>query len=214
MAIADQGRALDHENTLTNAAAAVFALPSSDFHDITSGSNGQYTAGKGYDEVTGLGSPLANLVAQGLVGVTTAQQSYTSIAAQSSAGSTSSSATKHADLDGLDDPTQLIFGVAFTQAEAGRPASALASSPALAGPTAPISAAGGQGTATFSSGLLGSGGGETEGEFAAVDGLLDRIDLLTGELVSLDAAAAAPRLPSAPPNNRQPQFRWLALENR
>ena len=57
VAIADQGRVAASENTLTNAAAAVYTLPSSDFHDITSGSNGQYSATKGYDEVTGLGSP-------------------------------------------------------------------------------------------------------------------------------------------------------------
>jgi hypothetical protein len=30
------------------------------FHDITSGSDGTYSAGTGYDEVTGLGSPIAN----------------------------------------------------------------------------------------------------------------------------------------------------------
>ena len=77
VAIADQGRVAAKENTLTSAAAAVYALPSSDFHDITSGSNGQYSATKGYDEVTGLGSPAANLVAQGLVGITTAQQTFT-----------------------------------------------------------------------------------------------------------------------------------------
>jgi hypothetical protein len=31
-----------------------------DFRDITSGSNGTYSAGLGYDFVTGLGSQLAN----------------------------------------------------------------------------------------------------------------------------------------------------------
>ena len=86
VAIANQGRVLDHENTLTNAAAAVFAISSSDFHDITSGSDGGHSATKGYDEVTGLGTPQANLVAQGLLGVTAAQQTYTSIAASGSVG--------------------------------------------------------------------------------------------------------------------------------
>ena len=32
----------------------------SNYHDITSGSNGYYSAGQGYDVVTGLGSPVAN----------------------------------------------------------------------------------------------------------------------------------------------------------
>jgi hypothetical protein len=46
---------------------AIYQLPSSDFHDITSGSNGGYSAGPGYDLVTGLGSPVANAVVSGLV---------------------------------------------------------------------------------------------------------------------------------------------------
>jgi hypothetical protein len=40
----------------------LYKLPSTDFHDITSGSNGPYTAGVGYDMVTGRGTPLANLL--------------------------------------------------------------------------------------------------------------------------------------------------------
>jgi hypothetical protein len=41
---------------------AITALPSSDYHDITSGSNGGYSVVPGYNEVTGLGSPVADLV--------------------------------------------------------------------------------------------------------------------------------------------------------
>jgi hypothetical protein len=129
VAIANQGRVLNHENTLTNAAAAVFALSSNDFHDITSGSDGGYSATKGYDEVTGLGTPQANLVAQGLLGVTAAQQTYTSIAASGSSGSTTS-ATKHADLAEFDDSSSLlVVGVVFTQAQGNSAASA--TSPAV-----------------------------------------------------------------------------------
>jgi subtilase family serine protease len=40
-----------------------------DFHDITSGSNGAYSAGPGYDEVTGLGSPVANRLIPDLIGL-------------------------------------------------------------------------------------------------------------------------------------------------
>ena len=39
---------------------ALYSLPSSDFHDITIGYNGGYSAGPGYDEVTGIGTPVAN----------------------------------------------------------------------------------------------------------------------------------------------------------
>jgi subtilase family serine protease len=70
VAIADQGRALDGKGTLDGASATLptlYQLPQSDFHDITSGSNGSYSAGPGYDLVTGRGSPLANLVVNGLV---------------------------------------------------------------------------------------------------------------------------------------------------
>ncbi len=48
--------------------ALLYHLPSSDFHDITVGFNGNQ-AEPGYDLVTGLGSPIANLVVTDLVGV-------------------------------------------------------------------------------------------------------------------------------------------------
>ena len=70
VAIADQGRALNGQGSLDGGSQtlpAIYQLPQSDFHDITSGSNGGYSAGVGYDLVTGRGSPLANLVVAGLV---------------------------------------------------------------------------------------------------------------------------------------------------
>jgi hypothetical protein len=51
----------------TQTLPALYQLPSSDFHDITSGTAGSFSAGPGYDLVTGLGSPYANLVVGGLV---------------------------------------------------------------------------------------------------------------------------------------------------
>ena len=48
-----------------------------DFHDITSGTSTgspHYSAGPGYDYVTGLGSPMANLVVGSLDGTSTAAQ--------------------------------------------------------------------------------------------------------------------------------------------
>jgi hypothetical protein len=70
VAIADQGRALAGQATLDGPSQALpklYALPPSDYHDITSGSNGGYSAGPGYDLVTGLGSPYANLIAPALI---------------------------------------------------------------------------------------------------------------------------------------------------
>ncbi len=72
IAIANQGRVAKGSDTLdsgsdpTQALQALYSLPSSDFHDITSGYNG-FSATTGYDEVTGLGSPIANLLIPGLI---------------------------------------------------------------------------------------------------------------------------------------------------
>ena len=52
--------------TLYQLAATHYA----DYHDITSGSNGAYSCGPGYDLVTGIGTPLANLVVPALAGTT------------------------------------------------------------------------------------------------------------------------------------------------
>ena len=67
IAIANQGRVALGLQTLnttdpTEALQAIYSLPNSDFRDITSGSNGAYSAGPGYDEVTGRGSPIVNAV--------------------------------------------------------------------------------------------------------------------------------------------------------
>ena len=72
IAIVDQGRVADGGTTLnsptdpTQALQALYSLSARDFHDITSGYNGS-TAGVGYDEVTGRGSPVANLLVPALV---------------------------------------------------------------------------------------------------------------------------------------------------
>ncbi len=64
IAIADQGRAAAGGTTLdgpSQTLPALYSLPAGDFHDITSGSNGA-EATPGYDMVTGLGSPQANIL--------------------------------------------------------------------------------------------------------------------------------------------------------
>ncbi len=89
IAVADQGRALKGLPALAGAQSTLYTLPSADFHDVTSGSNGGYRAGVGYDEVTGLGSPVANLVIQNLVnGVSTTTGSGSSGSSSGSSGST------------------------------------------------------------------------------------------------------------------------------
>src|SRR5207249_4469805 len=70
IALADQGRALTGKGSLGNAQALIYSLPASNFHDITAGSSG-YAAGRGYDLVTGRGTPIANLVVQHLIGLGT-----------------------------------------------------------------------------------------------------------------------------------------------
>jgi subtilase family serine protease len=65
IAIADQGKGAS--GSLANLPAAVYSLPSSDLYDITSGSNGAYSAKPGYDLVTGLGSPNANVLIPDLI---------------------------------------------------------------------------------------------------------------------------------------------------
>ena len=49
--------------------SALYGLPAAEFHDITSGSSGQFSAGPGYDLVTGRGSPVANVLIPALDGV-------------------------------------------------------------------------------------------------------------------------------------------------
>jgi subtilase family serine protease len=70
IALANQGRAAAGKAALSNADQSIFSLASSDFHDITTGSDGAYKASAGYDVVTGRGTPIANLIVNGLVAAT------------------------------------------------------------------------------------------------------------------------------------------------
>ena len=70
IAIADQGRVARGATTLdgpSQTLPALYSLPASDFHDIVTGSNGGFSAGPGYDEVTGLGTPKADLLVPDIV---------------------------------------------------------------------------------------------------------------------------------------------------
>ena len=72
IAIANQGRVAAGGTPLNSTAnpqqtlEALYSLPASDFHDITTGYNG-YSAGAGYDFVTGRGTPIANTLIPDLV---------------------------------------------------------------------------------------------------------------------------------------------------
>ncbi len=72
VAIADQGRVAAGQAKLNTASStelltAIYSLAKSDFHDITVGSNKSYAATAGYDQVTGLGTPVANLLVPDLI---------------------------------------------------------------------------------------------------------------------------------------------------
>ncbi|MBV8126401.1 MAG: DUF4082 domain-containing protein [Planctomycetaceae bacterium] len=79
LAIADQGRALSGQSALNSTSpqqvmSILYDNPT-DFHDITSGTSTgtpNYSASPGYDYVTGLGSPIANLIVGSLDGTSTA----------------------------------------------------------------------------------------------------------------------------------------------
>jgi hypothetical protein len=65
VAIADQGRVAAGGATLdgaTQTLPALYTVSTADFHDVTGGSNGGFTAGPGYDLVSGLGTPQANVL--------------------------------------------------------------------------------------------------------------------------------------------------------
>ena len=71
VALVNEGRAVAGEASLnssgpTETQQALYSLPQSDFNVITSGFNG-YTANAGYNLVTGLGTPVANLLVGDLV---------------------------------------------------------------------------------------------------------------------------------------------------
>jgi hypothetical protein len=93
VAIANQGRAgagLAPYDGRTGTLPKLYSLPASDFHDITSGGNG-YTAGPGYDLVTGRGTPIANLLVPALAGVssTGTTGSISGVVSKVSGGTTS-----------------------------------------------------------------------------------------------------------------------------
>lgn len=105
VAVADQGRQVANAGTanpLPNAQASIYNLASnatsysSDFHDITTGSNGSApldSATAGYDLVTGLGTPKVAALVQGLVSAQATTVVTTASATNGKSGSASPSDT-------------------------------------------------------------------------------------------------------------------------
>jgi subtilase family serine protease len=69
VADADQGRMMAGFPSLTGSAmiGTMLGLPESDFNDVTTGDNGYYAAGTGFDLATGKGSPIAQDIISALV---------------------------------------------------------------------------------------------------------------------------------------------------
>jgi hypothetical protein len=96
IAIADQGRAQAGLGSLDSASQTLpklYKLSASDFHDITSGTSTgspHFSAGTGYDLVTGLGTPIANLVVSDLVGQSSTAANHFGVSAPSASTAGSS----------------------------------------------------------------------------------------------------------------------------
>jgi subtilase family serine protease len=102
VAIADEGRALAGLGSLdgpTQTLGAIYKMAQTAyatyFHDVTSGYNG-YSAGKGYDLVTGLGTPRAKAVVQALMNAQGSGSTIT-ISAVTSSASTNQSANPNVE---------------------------------------------------------------------------------------------------------------------
>jgi subtilase family serine protease len=90
VALADQGRALQGHGSLdsgTQLLPAIYSMPASNFHDVTTGSTG-YAAKAGYDFATGRGSPVAQSVISSFVGY-----GYTSTTNTGTTGTTGTTTT-------------------------------------------------------------------------------------------------------------------------
>ncbi len=124
-AIVDQGLALQGKGSLdgyTQLLPALYGLSSNDFHDVTSGSNGGFTAGQGFDLVTGRGTPVANLVVADLVGTGGVSNNQPPTVAQSARVVSQTSTTATLSVLGTDDGGE--SNLTYTWAVTGGPGSA------------------------------------------------------------------------------------------
>jgi hypothetical protein len=170
IAIADQGLATGGKGPLsgTQAQTELYSLPSSDFHDITAGYNG-YSATSGYDLVSGLGSPKANLVIAGLLSANGVAS--TSVAKQVTVATSTTSSSKGSHLD------QTVSSISGTGIELGTPTNV-----------------GGNGASGLTSNLDvdGQGGGS-----AGLQALSTAVSTVQSQLVAPIAVSGTPANPSS-----------------
>jgi len=134
-----------------------------DFHDITSGTSGSYSAVTGYDLVTGWGSPNAGLIAA-LTGSTTQTPAFTISASPSSlsvkVGNSGSSTITTAVSGGFNSAVALSASAPSGISVTFNPTSVAA--PGSGSSAATISVASTVASGTYSITVTGTGGGLTE----------------------------------------------------
>jgi hypothetical protein len=195
IAIADQGRTLNGEGPLDGGSQTLpdlYQLPSTDFHDVTSGTSTgspSYSAGPGYDLVTGLGSPIVNLIVPALVGQSTTSGA-THYSVTTSASGTAGSAVS-VTVSALDANGQIDSGHTGT-------VHLTSSDPSAVLPADYTFTAADQGTHTFSV-TLKTAGNDTITATDTVDGSI------TGSTsVTVNPAAAAQLVFGQQPTNAAP----------
>jgi hypothetical protein len=179
-ALADQGRVSAGRATLgtagpTEAQAALYGLSQADFHAVTSGSNG-YSAGPGYNLVTGLGTPVAGQLVPDLVAYAGGPASATAVAPITSSDLVYSGSGSGGSGAALARPAALrVFSALWVSSAAPAPDLAAANGKA-------IPAAVGHPTGAGASVVTGSG--------------VVGITLRGPSIVGADAADVAPRFAS------------------
>ncbi len=137
---------------------------SSDFHDITSGTSGSYSAVTGYDLVTGWGSPNSGLIAA-LTGSSSTSPSFSLSASPTSlsvaAGSSGTSTITSTVSNGFSSAVALTASGAPTGVTVSFSPSSIAS-PGSGTSTATFTVASTTAAGTYSITITGTGGGLTE----------------------------------------------------
>jgi hypothetical protein len=219
IAIADQGRALANKGALNgtnDTLPALYNLSSSDFNDITSGSNAYFSAGPGYDLVTGIGTPVANLVVNDLVAVSGSQGPHSGSSGGGGSGSPGGTGGGHTMMGGsssgsnqagaADMPTPTVTDLSSEAATAislvaiSTPAPALVQAPTVFAPILTVQAQVGSSvvlarqTSILTPAYFGSGGDVSPDLGVLPNANGDRVLPASGE--------EAPRKPDQPPADR------------
>jgi hypothetical protein len=111
MAVVNQGRVSNLLPALSGAGQTLpllYGLPSTDFNDVTSGSNGGFSAGPGYDLVTGRGSPIASALIPALA--TATAPALLPDLQPDTPGGWSAPLLLSTTLNGTTDPTMIVPG--------------------------------------------------------------------------------------------------------